>query len=277
MVLDYGMFFSKKTSICFLGDFMVVGRRTAIKPVRLRPALDSNHLLLHGSYERNGRDSYLARIARSPLHILRLKGSPKTSLKLYVMLRSKGRYSPEIVGTKRQEIVRRMIMKDEGVWRKVADTDAELFRRLSTIFGLSSDILLRDSSARNETLAFLESTQMDVYDREKVRRALQSREYKEAGPTLRIHSDFCTRCSVSGKMAEEYQRMMENIIRGSGKWECCNIEHPFYKEVELYNRFVACQGDLSAFDRRLPDCQSLNERGVRDYIASAIERYDATN
>jgi hypothetical protein len=282
MVLDYGMFFSKKTTICFLGDFMAVGRRTTVRLLRLRPELDSNHLLLHGNSEASVKTekSYLARIAKNPQHILKLKGSPKTNLKLYVMAMSRGRYSPNIVGTKRQEIVKRMVLRDENVWNKIAKTDIELLWKLRAAFDLRSGTPLKNTSAENETVMFLEgfSSTSDLYDQKKVCEALRSAEYREASRMLMIHSDFCARRNTGGAemIAWEYQRMVEGVVHGG--LAACSISHPFYKEVELYNNFVACREDLSTFNRKLLDMDvyhSLGERGIRDCIASSVEIYDA--
>lgn len=287
MIVDTGIFLSKKTSVCVLGNLVLVSHRSSLKATGVQVPNEEGHSLVHVDSGKTRKQSYLERIADNPLLILRERGRPKTNLKLYVSFVTKGKYKPRIDGTKRQKIIRDIINGEEHVWKRIVSTDVYAYNKLSSTLGIDICPDSNDISTRRELIGISRTVhdklKQGMCERDAICEILSSGDglSDSAGFILRTHHDFCTvadRGSFMEDLDREYNRMVDSILhnRPSDEAQMCLIEHPFYNEVRLFNSFVECRGDLSLFDRDMLKKEvfhSITERGVRDFISNEIRKF----
>lgn len=284
MILDFGVFFSKKTSVCLMDGCVLLSLRSNFKLVRIEIVNEGEHLSFHLDSEKKRRRSYLERIAENPLLILRERGDAGVNLGLYVSFVTKGAYRPKVDGTERQEIIKDIIYGNKEVWSRIMKTDVSAYDKLSSVLGIDVDTDSRDILMKKELNRIFSKLHDDkeqgIDERETVCEILKNKWYvsEEVGFILRIHHDFCTtvnRTSIRENMDIEYNKMLDSIFHDTLNegTQICSIFHPFYNEIELYNSFVQCKGNLLLFDRDTLNrnvFHSVTERGIRDFVSNKV-------
>lgn len=287
MILDSGVFFSERTSVCLLGRCVLIGYKSTFECVSVHVIDGNGHSLLHSSVEEGRKKSYLERIADDPLLILREKGCTKINLKLYVSFVTKGRYKSKVGGTRRQRIILSIINGERDIWTRIMKTDPSAYHKLHDALGIDVDTKSQDTSVKEEleniSRNLNEKPKKDGCESEAICEILQSdgNLLDETGFILRVHHDFCIPINRKGFVDDfdkEYTKMVNSILYGdlSDKLHLCLVSHPFYNEIEVFNSFVQCKRNLSLFNRESLEkdiFHSITERGIRDYILNKVEEF----
>lgn len=284
MIFDYGIFFSRKVSVCLYEGHMLVGNRTDFTAIKVE-FIDRHHAFLHPNAKR--KKSYVEKIASDPRLILRSKGNPKENLKLYVSLITKGRYRPVIRGNKKQQMIEDAIRGNKAAWRSIATKDVYGYDKLMSVLNFDADpspemILKRKIMSMLNT----STDEEDGMDERKIICGVLKNEKgmpKEIEFALRVHYDFCIKnktISLLNEIDREYDKMLRPILwnKIDNELRRCEIYHPFYREVGLFNSFVKCKDNILEFDKKALKedvFHTINERGIRDFIAERVERFYA--
>ncbi|AFN82597.1 hypothetical protein EROM_021220 [Encephalitozoon romaleae SJ-2008] len=284
MILDYGIFFSRKVSVCLYEGHMLVGNRTAFTAIKME-FIDKHHAFLHPNAKR--KRSYVEKIASDPRLLLRSKRNPKENLKLYVSLVTKGRYRPVIRGNKKQRLIEDAIRGKEVAWRSIATKDIYGYDKLMNVLNSDPNPSSEMTLKRKIMSMFKISTdEKDGMDEGKIICDVLKNEKempKEIGFSLRVHYDFCIKnktVSLLDEIDREYDKMLGPVLwnKIDNEVKRCEIDHPFYSEVGLFNLFVKCKDNIPDFDRKVLEkdvFHTINERGIRDFIAERVERFYA--
>lgn len=283
MIFDYGIFFSKKVSVCLCRGWMIVGSKAMLKVVEIE-VTDRSHLFLDRGA--GARRSYVERVVSDPREILKTQGDAKVNLKLYVSFATGGRYKPDVGGNRRQKMIRDIIEGKRSVWRRIAARDFHGYRKLAEALGVGVDVD-RKTVLKARIADMVRSSAKDMCESETIRSILASEKDlpDKVCIALRAHHDICTKSSrscVLEAFGREYSRMVEMILGGrvDGDARPCGIDHPFYGEVALFNMFVRCRDSLLDFDTQALEkdvFHTTNERGIRDFVAGEVERFLAVH
>ncbi|KAG5859574.1 hypothetical protein KMI_06g11000 [Encephalitozoon hellem] len=285
MIFDYGIFFSRKVSVCLYEGHMLVGNKATFSAIKIE-FTDKDHVFLHPNAMR--KRTYVERVASNPRLVLRSKGNPKENLKLYVSLVTKGKYRPIVRGSKEKQIIENAIRGKKAAWRYIAARDIYGYDKLASI--LNSDVYHDPETAlKRKIMNTLKACtgEKDGADERKIVCDILKNDKgipKEVGFALRVHHDFCIRSkgtSPLGEMDREYGKMLDPILwnRLNNEVKACGIDHPFYNEVVLFNLFVKYKDNILEFDRKALErdvFHTINERGIRDFIAERVERFYAS-
>nr|AGE95572.1 hypothetical protein ECU02_1310 [Encephalitozoon cuniculi] len=285
MIFDYGIYFSRKVSVCLHEGCILIGSRTTFTVVKVEIA-DRCHLFLHPGAKR--KRSYIERIASDPRLILRSSGDPKVNLKLYVSFVTGGKYRPSIRGNRRQKMIGNAIEGKKATWKDIAAKDVYGYDKLLSVLGIDMDLGPLAGLKRKimNMLRHVNDEENTADERETIRRILRNESDPPGELTfaLMAHYDFCTKNEVFSFMDElgkEYGKMLDLILydRLESSVEECRIDHPFYNEVALFNSFVKCKDDILHFDRKALEkdvFHTINERGIRDFITKKVEMFYAS-
>ncbi|KAH9411974.1 hypothetical protein HK407_02g04210 [Ordospora pajunii] len=285
MIVDYGFFLRTKVSVCLFNGNMVVGCMQRMSVVMIEVA-DEDHVCLHPDDDRRQK-SYMERVMENPKILLRSQGDAKTNLKLYVSLVTKGKYKPNVCGSKRQKMIGKIMSGSKDVLREIATNDVHGYIKLCKVVGetikMPPDARLKRRIAKVfEKVSCMEKK---MQKRGAVRDMICNERDALNGMCfiLKAHHDFCIKGGARDCISmfeEEYNKMLMEAASGKmnekKRSACemkCMICHPLYQEVDLYNAFVTCT-DVADFDRSMLENRSLNtmnERGVRDAVGNGID------
>lgn len=263
---------------------MLVGNRTKFTAVRIRIS-DKSHLYLHPNAKR--KRSYVERVASDPRVILRARGDQKENLKLYVSLVTRGKYNPVICGNRRQQMIKEAIERKKTAWKNLAKRDIYGYDKLVSILDPGMDFG-PEISLKRKIMGMLKSSanRENTSDERRIINGILKSEKGITGDisfALRVHYDFCTRNKTTSSLSSldrEYGKMLNFILydRPEEEMDLCNIDHPFYNEVALFNLFVKCKDNVLELDREALKknvFHTINERGIRDFIGGKVERLSA--
>lgn len=244
-MLDYGIYFAKQSKICLCRDKTLVSTKQGIEVRAQKVHVDSTHAFLHEVLGGTKMAvNFLDKIIDRNELVFRLPGTLKTNLKLYLSLRRKGKYLPEVKCNGRQRHLLGLISRDRKTWNKLLDTDVATFSRMC-------DALAFDAQKKFE----LRSEKLDV---------LRS-DGKTKAFAINVHNTFCRALPVpTNKFIEDlvagYSEMLECVFSGAPT-KVCRVTHPFYIECSLYNQLV-----LKTYAYDWAGLATLNERGIGTFV-----------
>lgn len=279
-----------------IGNLALLYTQGSLRLISLKIAKDPHHRLIH-KYEKDPLPSFgfLGKLLKNPEKILKMKGSKRINLLIFLTLRENVSLPPELT-TGDLNLGNKMRNGDLELGNKMKNGDLHLGKKQCTLLKLISgdpqtleDLLHKSPGLFLMAIEAFNIKNTDMLKKEitilkEARRGLDVRANWLNGVNgesnlihfstlpMRIHADFCLfRPHLQRSFGDEYEKMIEGIKRDELSTSLIE-ESVFYPEVLLFNDFLLSRFDLDIFNKDLLKRKftTKNEILVRNYIRKKI-------